>query len=171
MLPASLGPASKESIKITKCCQTQIQSNGLFLTAMTKQYRGKQWSVSFFLEMAEKNNWFLQRQFTSEDIFQSFPFMLQFFFSPSCFLCLLSKTTWANIASCHIKAVPCILQRGEFCSWMERHSSQTPNRPVHAGGVKIENRKHFFYLNQSLCLEDKPIIAQWRKFTLPWLNK
>lgn len=66
------------------------------------------------------------------------------FFPPSLLpfsLCLLSKTTWANIASCHIKAIPCILQRGEFCSWMERHSSQTPNQRLHTWGVKTEKKK------------------------------
>lgn len=43
MLPASLSPASKECIKITKCLQWQIQSNRLFLTVMTKQtWGGKQ---------------------------------------------------------------------------------------------------------------------------------
>lgn len=47
MLPASLGPASKRSIKITKCLQWQIQSSRLFLTVMTKQFRGKQRCLLF----------------------------------------------------------------------------------------------------------------------------
>ena len=71
---------------------------------------------------------------------------LCFSFPPSLFLCLLSKTTWANIASCHIKAIPCILQRGEFCSWMERQSSQTPNRRLHTWGVKTEGKKKRLFL-------------------------
>lgn len=115
MLPASLGPPSKESIKFTECLQWQIQSNRLFLTVMTKQrYRGKQ--LFFFRNMRnERKNWSLQRQFISEEKFQKFTFMLPFF--PSLFpfsLCLLSKTTWANIASCHIKAIFCLLQRGRI---------------------------------------------------------
>lgn len=36
----------------------------------------------------------------------------------SYFLCLLSKLTWANIAGCHIKAIPCIFQRGTFRCWI-----------------------------------------------------
>lgn len=75
------------------------------------------------------------------------PLCFNFFsFPPSLFLCLLSKTTWANIASCHIKAIPCILQRGEFCSWMERQSSQTPNHRLHTWGVKTEEGKKRLFL-------------------------
>lgn len=73
--------------------------------------------------------------------------MFQFFsFPPSLFLCLLSKTTWANIASCHIKAIPCILQRREFCSWMELQSSQTPSHRLHTWGVKTEEKKKRLFL-------------------------
>lgn len=74
------------------------------------------------------------------------PFMFKFFsLLSSLFLCLLSKTTWANIASCHIKAIPCILQRGEFCSWMEPQSSQTPNHRLHTWGVKTEEKSLFLF--------------------------
>lgn len=158
MLPASLGPVSKESIKITKCLRWQIQSNRLFLTVMTKQrYGGKQRWV-FFKKMKERKNWFLQTQFTSEENFQSCAFMFQFFsFPPSLFLCLLSKTTWANIASCHIKAIPCILQRGEFCSWMERQSSKTPNHRLHTWGVKAEKKRLFFIWTRVCALRTNPL--------------
>lgn len=74
---------------------------------------------------------------------------ISFFSLPSfLFLCLLSKTTWANITSCHIKAIPCILQKREFCSWMERQSSQTPSHRLHTGGVKTKGGKKKLFLFQ-----------------------
>lgn len=170
MVPASLGPASKESIKFTECLQWQIQSNGLFLTVMTKQrYRRKQrFLYSRIWEMRERID---PRKGNSSQRKNSKSLPLCYLFFPSLLpfsLCLLSKTTRANIASCHIKAIPCISQQGEFCSWMERHSSQTPNQHLHTWGVKTEKKKKeaFFYLNQSLCPEDKPITAHWRKFSM-----
>lgn len=171
MLPACLCPASRESIKITECLRWQIKSNRLFLTVMTKQrYRGKQRCVVFFV-LQDNEKW--EKELISAKaihLWGKIPKLclyvsVFFFFSPFPsfpFLCLLSKTTWANIASCHIKAIPCILQRGEFCSWMERQSSQTPNHRLHTWGVKTvggKKKRLFFYLNQSLCPEDKPIIA------------
>lgn len=148
MLPASLRPASKESIKITECLRWQIQSNRLFLTVMTKQrYRGKQrcvffsrkWEMGESIDSCKGNS--SQRKNS-----KTLPLCFLFFsFPPSLFLCLLSKTTWANIASCHIKAIPCILQRGEFCSWMERQSSQTPNHRLHTWGVKTEKKRLFLF--------------------------
>lgn len=87
MLPASLGPASKESIKITECLQGQIESNRLFLTVVTKQrYRGKQRFFFFPKNLRnERKNWSLQKQFISEEKFQKFTFMLPFFLSPISF--------------------------------------------------------------------------------------
>lgn len=68
---------------------------------------------------------------------------ISFFLSSFFFYCLLSKTTWANIASCHIKAILCIIQRGEFGSWIEQNSSQTPNHRLHTRCIKTEGRKSF----------------------------
>lgn len=172
MLPASLGPASK---RIHQDHWMSPVANSIKQAVLNSHDKAKIqrktemfFCFVFFKKMKERKNWFLQRQFISEEKFQSFAFMFHFFsFPPSLFLCLLSKTTWANIASCHIKAIPCILQRGEFCSWMEQQSSQTPNPSfTHMRCKDWGEKKPFFYLNQSLCPEDKPIIAQWRKFSM-----
>lgn len=73
---------------------------------------------------------------------KTLPLCFTFFFLPlfplfPFSLCLLSKTTWANIAKLSHQGHPLHLTKGgEFCSWMERQSSQTPNRRLHTWGVK-----------------------------------
>lgn len=145
MFPVSLGPASVESIKITECLQGQIESNRLFLTVMTKhRYRGKQrfFLFLFFSRIGQMRERIdpCKAILLRGNIPKVYLYVTLFSFPPSLFLCLLSKTTWANTASCHIKAIPCILQQGEFCSWMERHTHRNPTT-VYTRGVKTARKK------------------------------
>lgn len=121
--------------------------------------------------MTHWKNWFLHKQFPSEDKFHRFAFIFPFFSLPSfLFLCLLSKTTWANITSCHIKAIPCILQKREFCSWMEPQTSQTPSHRLLAGGVKTKGGKKAFSISARVCaLRRNPLWNSEGSF--PWNNR
>lgn len=138
MLPASLGPPSKESIKFTECLQWQIQSNRLFLTVMTKQrYRGKQLFFSFRNMRNERKNWSLQRQFISEEKFQKFTFMFPFFLPlfPFSFV-FCQKQLGLTLQAVTSRPSSASYRGGAICCCMERHNSQTPNQHLHTWGVK-----------------------------------
>lgn len=74
---------------------------------------------------------------------QTFPLRLFFLYHsllPVSFV-LCQKQLGLTLQSCHIKAIPCTSQKGEFCSWMERQSSQTPSHRLHTWGVKADGKK------------------------------
>lgn len=104
------------------------------------------------------------------------PFMFQFFlYLFPLFFVFCQKQLGLTLQAVTSRPSPASHKGGEFCSWMELQSSQTPNHRWHTWGVETEekgrSKKSFLCLNQGLCPEDKPITAQWRKISMQKLNK